>query len=174
MTNPNPFSGGAVGRVVAAPRALAAWALLAFTALFLFFTFFSWLLGPGSFSGRSASAGFRNLFEMALPVLAVILATYIAPVLPGARVMAVIALAEYAVALFFGVITLLIGLGAVLDNVDTAWDSFNALQYLVMGLAALALIAIAAYVTLRAFLSLGGRVPNFTPGPATPPAPPAA
>jgi len=172
MTNPNPFRSGAVGRVVAAPRALAAWALLAFTALFLFFTFFSWLLGPGSFSGRSASAGFRNLFEMALPVLAVILATYITPVLAGARVMALIALAEYAVGLFFGVITLLIGLFAVLGNVNTAWDSFNALQYLVMGVAALALIAIAAYVTLRAYLSLGGRVPTFTP--ATPPAPPAA
>ena len=172
MTNPNPFSGGAVGRIIAAPRALAAWALLAYTALFLFFVFFSWLLGPGSFTGRSASAGFRNLFELAFPVVAVIIATYITPVLPGARVMALIALAEYAFALFFGVITLLIGLIGVLSNVNTAWDSFNALQYLVMGVAALVLIAIAGYLTLRAYQSLGGRVPTFTP--RTPPVPPAA
>lgn len=172
MTNPNPFTSGSFGRTVAAPRALAAWALLTYTALFLFFTFFSWLLGDGSFSGRSASAGFRNLFELAMPVVAVVLATYITPPLPGAKLMTIIALVEYAFALFFGIVTLLIGLGAVLDHVNTAFESFNALQYLVMGIAGLALITVAAYVTVRAYQSLGGRIPTITP--TAPPAPPTA
>jgi hypothetical protein len=160
MTNPNPFSSGSLGRIVAAPRALAAWALVAYTALFLFFAFFSWLVGGGSFTGRSASSGFRSLFELGMPVLAAVLATYITPPLPGAKLITIIALAEYAFALFFGIITLLIGLGAVLGHVNNTADSFNALQYLVMGIAGLALITVAAYITVRAYQSVGGRLPN--------------
>jgi hypothetical protein len=159
MTNPRTI--GAVGRILATPRALAAWTLVAYAALSLFFAFLFWLLGDGSFSSRSASAGFRNLFDLAMPIVAVVLAVYIAPQVPLARVIALIAVLEYTVALFFGIVTLLIGLGAVLDHVGTPGDGLNALQYLVMGLAALALITVAGYISLRAYQSVGGRLPNM-------------
>lgn len=156
MTNP-------LGRSVASPRALGAWALLGYVALFLFFAFFRWILPGGSFSGRSAGAEFRSLFEMAMPLVAVLLAVYVNPPLPGARIMAGIAVVEYAISLFFGLVTLLIGLGAVLDGVNNPHDMMNALAYLVLGAASLVLIAIAGYVCLRAFLGAGGLRPTGRP-----------
>jgi hypothetical protein len=161
MTNP-------LGRTLGAPRVLAAWALLGYTALFLFFTFFAWLLPGGSFSGRSAEADFRSLLVMAMPVLAVLLAVYVTPQLAGAKVITLVALVEYAFALFFGFVTLLIGLGSVFEGVNSPSDAFRAMAYLVLGAASLGLMAIAGYVCLRAFLSVGGR---FNIGTATSPAP---
>ena len=149
------------------PRALAAWALVAYVAVWLFFTFFDWVLpGDGSFSGRSAGAGFDSLTIMAMPVLAVLLAAHVTPAVPGAKLLAAIALIEYAVALFFGVITLLIGLGAVFDGVNTINEVFDALAYFVLGLGSLVLIGVAAYVVLRSYIELGGRLP--TPRPSQP------
>jgi hypothetical protein len=163
MTNP-------LSRTLGAPRTLAAWALLGYTALFLFFTFFAWLLPGGSFSGRSAGADFRSLVVMAMPVLAVLLAVYVTPQLAGAKVITLIALVEYAVSLFFGFVTLLIGLGSVFEGVNNPSDAFHAMAYLVLGAASLGLIAIAAYVCLRAFLSVGGRFNIGTPTTPTTPA----
>lgn len=161
MTNP-------LGRTLGAPRALAAWALLGYTAIFLFLTFFEWLLPGGSFSARSADADFRALVVMAMPVLAVLLAVYVTPQLTGTKLIALIALVEYAVSLFFGFVTLLIGLGSVFAGVNSPSDAFRAMTYLVLGAASLGLIAIAAYVCLRAFLSVGGRFNIGTPATPTP------
>jgi hypothetical protein len=142
------------------PRALAARALVAYVALFLFFAFILWL-APGDvrFTVRSLNAGFTDLFIMAMPVVAVVLAVHIKPSIPGARLITVIALIEYAVALLFGVITFLIGLGAVLDRIDDANDAVGAFRHVVLGLAELALIGVAAYIVVTAFTSLGGRLP---------------
>jgi len=166
MTNP-------INRAtLSSPRALAAWALVAYVAIWLFFTFFDWVLpGEGSFSGRSAGAGFDNLLVMSMPVLAVLLAAHVTPAVAGARLIAAIALIEYAAALFFGFITLLIGLGAMFDGVDTINEVFDALGYFVLGLANLVLIAIAAYVVVRSYTGLGGRLPSprTTPSGTVPP-----
>ena len=161
MTNP-------INRAtLSSPRALAAWALVAYVAIWLFFTFFDWVLpGEGSFSGRSAGASFDSLLVMTMPVLAVLLAAHVTPAVAGARLIAAIALIEYAVALFFGFITLLIGLGAMFDAVDTINEVFDALGYFVLGLANLGLIAIAAYVVVRSYTGLGGKLPTPRSHPA--------
>jgi len=146
-------------RSLSSPRALAAWALVAYAALSLFFSLILWIAGDGSFSGRSRDAGFDNLVVGAMPVVAVLLAVHLAPVLPGSKLIATVALIEYGVALFFGVVTLLVGLGAVFDAVNDANDWLYALNYLIIGVTNLGLIAVAAYVVLRAFVSQGGRLP---------------
>ena len=159
------------------PRALAAWALVGYAALHLFFAFFDWLLPDGgSFTGRSANAGFTNLFVMAMPVVAVLLAVHVAPVLSHAKLIAAVALVEYAASLVFGVFALLIGVGAVVDGrINNSNHAFDALAYFVMGAAALALIAVAGWVTYQAFVRLGGSLPvSVSRTPAPPPPPPAA
>jgi hypothetical protein len=130
---------------------LAAWALLGYVALFLFFEFFQLVLpGGGSFSGRAASANFRALLIMAMPVLAVLLVGYVAPALSGARLICMVALIEYGVAMVFGLLTLLIGLPAILDGINSGQGGLGSLRYFVMGAGELVLILIAAYVVLRA------------------------
>ena len=165
----------AVGRALGSPRTLAAWALVGYAGLHLAFTFLVWVApGSGSVSGGAAAAygEFTSLVIMAMPVLAVVLAAYVTPPVPGARLITIVALIEYAVSLLFGLLTFLIGLGAVFDGIGDAEDGIRALQYLVMGFATFALIAVAAYVVLRAFTGLGGRLPvrrGTTPPPAPAP-----
>jgi hypothetical protein len=155
--------------VLGSPRAAAAWALVGYAALFLFFQFFQWILPGGGLSERSAHAQFTNPLVMAMPVLATLLAVHVQPMLAGARLISAIALIDYAVSLFFGAITLLIGLPAVFDGISQARDAMNALAYLVLGVGGLVLIAIAAWVVLQAFQALGGRLPGRTPTTTPPP-----
>jgi len=162
MTTPTPSgptSGPSFMRSLSSPRALAAWALVAYAALSLLFSLILWIAGDGSFSGRSRDAGFDNLVVGAMPVVAVLLAVHLAPVLPRSKLIVTVALIEYAVALFFGIVTLLVGLGAEIDSVNDGNDWLYALNYLIIGLANLGLIAVAAYVVLRAFVGQGGRLP---------------
>jgi hypothetical protein len=151
MTTPIPSPRTPLGGALSSPRTLAAWVLVGYVALFLFFEFVELVLpGGASFSGRAAGADFRSLFVMAMPVLAVLLASYVSPPVPGARLLTVVALLEYCVALTFGLLTLLIGAPSVLDGINNAQSGFGAMRYFVMGLMELVLIAIAAYVTVRA------------------------
>lgn len=166
MTNPTPAR--SISAELRSPRTLAAWGLLGFTALYLFFAFFDWVLPGGSFASRSAGADFTDLPVMAMPILAVLLAIHVEPVLKGARLIAMIALIEYAVAIFFGVITFLIGFGAVFDGYYSSNDGYNAFKYLIMGLATLVLFLIAAYATFRSFLSVGGKLSLGGVGSAAP------
>jgi hypothetical protein len=169
MTTPNPARA-----VLASPRALAAWALVAYAALHLLFSFFDWLMpGDGNFLGRSASNGFTNLLVMAMPIVAVVLAALIAPAVSGAKLLTMIALLEYAVSQVLGALAWLIGLGSVFDGgIDSPNDAVDGLRYLIMGLADLGLILVAAYLTYRAFVQLGGRLPvtvtRSTPAPPPP------
>lgn len=153
------------------PRQLAAWALVGYAGLFLVFTFFGWLLPGGSFAGRSAGAGFTSLPELALPVLAVLLATAVEPTLRAATLITAVALLEYAVVLLFGVITLLIGLGAFGDRSGPR-VGFDVTSYFVLGLGRLGLAAVAGFVVYRIWVSLGGSLPQVrvTMGPPAPPA----
>ena len=162
MSFDSPTGGSAINRTLSSPRALAAWALLGYAALALFFAFFLWLLpNGGTFSDRSAGSGFRSLTLIALPVLAVLLAAYVTPELPLARLIALVAMIEYLAILFFGLITLLIGLGAIFDRVSTVGQFFGGLDYLFLGFGALILAAIASYICFRAYTRLGGRLPSM-------------
>jgi len=158
---------------VKALRPLFAWALLGYVALHLFFEFFGWLLpsGDSTVSSRSASAGFVGLYTIVLPLLAVLIATQITPILGLSKLMAAIALVEYAVVLFFGAIAFLLGLARTFDYVSSARGAFGALEHLVLGLAELGIAALAAYAVFRVYLSLGGTLPDFSAR-HTPPAPP--
>ncbi|MEV6967523.1 hypothetical protein AB0M47_20705 [Hamadaea sp. NPDC051192] len=162
MTTPSVPS--SPGSAVKALRPLFAWALLGYVALQLFFTFFGWLLPSRdtTFSSRSASAGFVTLYTIVLPLLALLIATQITPILAVSKLMAAIALVEYLVVLFFGLISFLLGLGRTFDYVNSARSAFGALEHFVMGLAELGVAALVAYAVLRIFLSLGGTLPDFS------------
>ena len=169
MTTPTP------GRITITPRALAAWALVGYPALHLMFAFFNWLLpGGATFSQRSASGDFTNLFVMAMPVVAVLLAVHVTPTLGGAKLISAVAVIEYAFSLLFGLFALLIGVGAVVTDVNSANDAFDVMRYFVLGLAGLALLAIAGWVAVRAYIQLGGVVPITIGRPSAPPPPPPA
>jgi hypothetical protein len=159
MTTPTPSLGMSMSRALSTPRALVAWAIIGYPALFLFFEFFELILPGGSFSGRAAGADFRSLVINAIPVLAVVLAAYFTPPIPGARQLAMIALIEYAVTLLFGLLTLLFGLVAVVGDVNSAQSGLGAMRYVVMGSAELGLIGVAAAVVLKAYKGLGGKIP---------------
>jgi hypothetical protein len=150
---------------------------VAYAALHLVFSFFDWLMpGDGNLPDRSAGAGFTNLFVMAMPVVAVLLAVHVSPVLDRAKLLATVALLEYAVAIVLGALAWLIGIAGVFDGgIDTANDAFDGLRYLVMGVADLGLLVVAALVVYKAFTSHGGRLPvTLTRTPTAPPPPPAA
>lgn len=152
------------GTAVKALRPLFSWALLGYVALYLLFSFLSWIVPSphDTFASRAYFAGFVDLYTIALPLLAVLIAAQIDPVLPAAKLMAGIALIEYAVALFFGAITFLIGLGYAFTGVDNLSDVIGAMRHLVIGAVELGFLALAGYAVLRVFLSLGGKLPDVS------------
>ncbi|WP_433652672.1 hypothetical protein ACQP2C_10345 [Micromonospora zamorensis] len=93
-------------------RELAALALLGANAVFLFVGLLR-LIVPNdysSFTGRAGSAfyAFIGVEAVVLPLLAVLLATHVSPVLPKAKLITQVALVEYAVSALFGTLTMLI------------------------------------------------------------------
>jgi len=164
MTTPN---------LLAAPRQLAAWALVGYTGLYLLVVFLRWVVPTDftTFGTRSAvtSTQFTALVELALPLLAVLLATAISPALPQAKLIAMVAVIEYAVILLLGVITFLIGLGAA--DFDPR-DGVATLAYVLLGLGRIVLAVIAGLVAYQAWNRAGGSLASLT-RPRTP-APPAA
>ncbi|MEU8080524.1 hypothetical protein AB0B31_34330 [Catellatospora citrea] len=140
-------------------RLLFTLALLGYVALHLGFQFLRWILPAENTTliSRSQSAGFLDLFLLALPLVAVLIASHVAPQLAGSKIFALVALIEYAVAIVFGGITFLIGLGG-LGWVDTFPETIDALGHVVLTVARLGLVALAGYAVLRVFLALGGRV----------------
>jgi hypothetical protein len=158
---------------VKALRPLFAWALVGYTALHLLFAFLFWITPTaGTFGSRARAADFVSLYTIALPLLAVLIATQIQPILAASKFIAGIALIEYAVALVFGVLTFLIGLAYSFTSIDSAGGALGAFRYMMIGAFELAFLALAGYAVLRAFQSLGGRVPDVSAlrRPARPPA----
>jgi hypothetical protein len=148
--------------------------LLGYVALAEFFAFLVWLAGQNSFVGRSSDAAsmFLNLVTMAMPLLAVLISTKVEPVLPMARTFVTVALVEYAVSLFLGIITFLIGIG----NLYQFNSGVGGTRDLILTIAAIVLIAIAGYITYGIFVEMGGRIvgPRTTYGNyPTQPIPPA-
>ncbi|WP_330439795.1 hypothetical protein OHB44_05695 [Micromonospora sp. NBC_00821] len=115
MTSPaEPASADATqARQLTKPlRELAALALLGANAVFLFVGLLR-LIAPndyGSFTDRAGSAfsAFVGVEAVGLPLLAVLLATHISPVLAKAKLITQTAVVEYAVSALFGTLTMLI------------------------------------------------------------------
>jgi hypothetical protein len=136
-------------------RELIAFVLLGANALFLFAGMIELFFGgwEGSeFGDRSLSNfySFVGIEQTVLPVLAVLLATHIQPVVGRARLITLVALGEYAFSALFGVITLLAGIFSLLADTEFR-RTFTGI--LLMG-GAFALLAVAAFVVFRVWRAL--------------------
>jgi hypothetical protein len=134
-------------------RWLIGFVLLGAAGLELFRLFWVWLLSPPETSGpldqRSleAASQFTELPLLALPLLAVLITTMIAPVVPQAKQITLIALVEYGVMILGALVTTVVGLGVLLEY--SAWILINLLlDRLVM----LTLLGLAGFVVLRIYL----------------------
>ncbi|MBB5479194.1 hypothetical protein [Micromonospora parathelypteridis] len=113
MTSPaEPASSDATqARQLTKPlRELAALALLGANAVFLFVGLLRLIAPDGSVTDGAGGAfgAFIGVEAVALPLLAVLLATHISPVVPKAKLITQVALGEYAVSALFGTLTMLI------------------------------------------------------------------
>lgn len=163
MNTPTPAS-DSVSTSIKPLRPLFVWALLGFAALSLVFTFLDWLIPSNdTLASRSYVADFVDLYTVAFPLVAVLIATQIAPVLAGSKLFALIALAEYAAVLFFGAITFLIGLGYAFTTVDNLNESIGALGHIVFAVFELGIAAMSGYAVLRVFTALGGKLARSAP-----------
>ncbi|MFI7282142.1 hypothetical protein ACIBOV_17970 [Micromonospora chersina] len=158
MTSPaEPASGDTTqaSQLTKPLRELAALVLLGANAVLLFVGLLR-LLVPvddySTFSGRAGSTffAFVGLESTALPVLAVLLATHVRPVLPKAKLITQVALIEYAVSAAFGALTFLIWMvGRLADG-----EVLDAFLGLLTRVAWLAVFAIAAFVVVKLWRTL--------------------
>ncbi|MFC0527963.1 hypothetical protein [Phytohabitans kaempferiae] len=144
-----PSEGTSASQFTKPLRELAALVLLGATAVLLFVAIVD-LIPTGdfeTFTGNAASSfgGFVSLVTIGLPFLAVLLANHVQPALGRAKLITLVALIEYAVAAFFGVI-----FGLFIGVVKIADDSvFNALKAFLSRIALLAVLAVAFYALVR-------------------------
>lgn len=91
-------------------REPAAFVLLGANALLLFVGLLRLMTSATAAAGRagSAAAAFTGIEAVVLPLLAVLLATHLHPVLPRAKLITQVALGQYAFSAFFGALTFLI------------------------------------------------------------------
>lgn len=149
-------------------RSLTAWALIALAAVVVLFAFLHWVFP--SFSRSSFVDGFSvqhfaNLTVLVAPLLAMLVATKLGPVLRHAKLMGMLALATYAAALLFGAVAFLI---SIADKFDVGGrGAFHGFGYILQGLGSiitelllLALVALAALWTYRIYSGLGGKLPK--------------
>ncbi|WP_433316590.1 hypothetical protein [Micromonospora chersina] len=158
MTSPaEPASGDTTqaSQLTKPLRELAALVLLGANAVLLFVGLLR-LLVPvddySTFSGRAGSTFFTfvGLESTVLPVLAVLLATHVRPVLPKAKLITQVALIEYAVSAAFGALTFLIWMvGRLADG-----EVLDAFLGLLTRVAWLAVFAIAAFVVFKIWRTL--------------------
>ncbi|MGN9890134.1 hypothetical protein [Micromonospora sp. L31] len=131
-------------------RELAALVLLGANAVLLFVGLIR-LLAPASeystFSNRAGSTffSFVGIEATVLPLLAVLLATHVSPVLPRAKQITQVAVGEYAFGALFGMLTFLIWLVNRLADAEV----LDALLGLLTRAAWFALFALAAFVVYR-------------------------
>jgi hypothetical protein len=140
---------------------LAALVLLAVNALFLLLTVLDFILALGGdgFTARANAhfESFVGLTSIALPLIAVLIATHIRPVVPHGRMITVLAIAEYAVSGLFGLIAIFAGFLGTLVNAPS-FDSDGAVRQALTGflgrIGMFALLALAAFLVLRVYLGL--------------------
>jgi hypothetical protein len=157
-SQPDPAAEKRIGQYLRPLRDLAAYALIAAPAVFLFVAVIS-LFGD-DFTRRTQSSfgAFVSTETVFFPLAAVILALGVKPVHPKAKLIAMVALGEYAVASFFGVIFgLLFGVSGI-----AAIDAAAAFNALLVRVAWLAVLGLAAYAVLQIWL---GFYPRPTPQP---------
>ncbi|WP_405113585.1 hypothetical protein OG559_06955 [Micromonospora sp. NBC_01405] len=135
-------------------RELIAFVLLGANAVLLFVGLIQ-LLAPTDYSTFYSRAGssffsFAGLEATVLPVLAVLLATHVAPVVPRAKLITQVALGQYAFGALLGALTLLIW---TVDRLAKA-EVLDAFLGLLTRIAWLAIFATAAFVVVRVWRAL--------------------
>jgi hypothetical protein len=162
MTTPRPPAGGVPVRL------LTAWALVALAGTIILFGFLAWIFPPSrtDFLDRFGVDSFTNLIVLGAPVLAVLIATKVGPALPRARLIGLLALIEYAVALLLGALAFLITLASQFEGLDSGIYAFGgvlqAIGNILVDLLELSLLALAALWTYRIFTVIGGTLPRLT------------
>ncbi|MFY1673069.1 hypothetical protein ACN27G_24410 [Plantactinospora sp. WMMB334] len=146
-------------------RELIALVLVGANALFLFGGLIELFFGGwenSDFGDRSLSLfyAFAGLEQIALPVLAVLLATHLQPVVGHARLITLVALVEYGVSLLLGVITLLAGIFGLLAETQFRQAFTRTLVFGGMFL----MLLVAAFVVFRVWRLLF-QVPKPRPQP---------
>jgi hypothetical protein len=143
-------------------RYLAASALLAGNGVLLFLGVSNLLFVVSGWVSRFGARSevvfdtFAGPVAIALPLLAMLIATHVHPVLPQARAILQVALIEYAVSGFFGVITYL---GAFAEGVFSIRSTVNGLISRAVWLAFLAIAAVAVYRVYRVLFPPTPRLP---------------
>ncbi|MFJ8577070.1 hypothetical protein [Micromonospora sp. NPDC093277] len=158
MTSPaEPASGDATqaSQVTKPLRELAALVLLGANAVLLFVGLLRLLVPMGTYSTIGGRAGstffvFVGFESTVLPVLAVLLATHVRPVLPKAKLITQAALGEYAFAALFGALTLLIWLVGRLAEAEV----MDAFLGLLARLGWLAIFGVGGFVVYRIWRTL--------------------
>jgi hypothetical protein len=136
-------------------REPAALALVGANALLLFVAVINLIIprGVGDDFTRRAGGSFGDfvgLTAILLPLLAVLLATHIQPIVPKAKLITQIALVEYAVSAFFGVITVFAWLIGTLAGAEFR----QAFTGLLAQLALLAIFGVAAFPVYQIWRTL--------------------
>lgn len=148
-------------------RPLAAWALLLLAGATIGFEFLSWIFPPhdGDFLDRFTIDVFTALPVVVAPLLAMLLATRMGPVLPAAKLMGTLAVIEYAAALVLGALVYLITIATRFDHLGDGIYAFGGVLAGLGGLAIdglwLGLLALAALWTYQIYLRLGGTLPKI-------------
>lgn len=147
-----PTAGHATGSL----RVLFVWALLGYVALHLFFELVNWLLPTDGRAGVLSGANFIVPYTLGFPIIAVLLASHVAPALGSARLAALVATVEYGALVLLGMLSFL------LDLVDTrgAFDVFDMFGHVVLSFALVAITALTGYATYRVWTALGGALPR--------------
>jgi hypothetical protein len=151
---PAPGEGRSAGQFLRPLRDLAAYALVGAPALLLFVAIIRLIPdGENQFGYRTQDSfyGFVNTATIFMPLAAVLLALLVSPRHPKAALITVVALVEYAVIAFFGV---LFGLLIGLINHAGNNGARVAFEELLVRVAWLAVFAVAAYAVFRIWQGL--------------------
>ncbi len=158
-TDPTPAS-----QLTRPLREPAAFVLLGANAVFLFVGLLR-LLTPQSYGTVTGSAGssffaFVGIEAVVLPLLAVLLATHLRPVVPRAKLITQVAIGEYTASVILGALTFLIwSFGRLAEG-----EVLDAFLGLLTRLAGLALLLMAAFAVYRVWRTLY-HVPKPKPQP---------
>jgi hypothetical protein len=142
-------------------RTAAAWILLAYPGVIVAFALFRVLFPEFPMTFVNRANGFTTIEVLVFPLLAVLVGTRVGAVVPGARLLTLLAVVIYGVALVFGTLWLLGSAGDQFGSFGGGIHSFGGvvrgIGQVATGLLKLALFAVAALWTLRIHRSLRGR-----------------
>jgi hypothetical protein len=154
-------SSAALGSLDAPIRTAAAWILLAYSGVIVAFALFRVFFPEFPMTFVNRAGGFTTIEVLVFPLLAVLVGTWVGGVVPGARLLTLLAVVIYGVALVFGTLWVLGSVGDQFGSLGGGIHSFGGvvrgIGRVTAGLLKLALFGVAALWTLRIYRSLGGR-----------------